>query len=205
MIDKELEAIYKCHEHLNDLDNDSKMRVFKYLLDRYGLIANNIQPFPDNKNIEDVNLEVIPQSNVNVDTNSGGKISSPPIISNTKTSNVKKNKSASSPSYSLVTSLNLVSKGEKSLKDYFGEFETKSNFDYNIVILTYLKNIIKENNVGINHIYTCYKTLGLKIPNIRQSLVDTKNRKGWIETADTNNLQITVAGENYIDHEIKRN
>lgn len=52
MIDKELEAIFKCHELIKELNDDSKLRVFKYLLDRYNLVptgsafesANTQQP-----------------------------------------------------------------------------------------------------------------------------------------------------------------
>lgn len=197
MIDKELEAIYKCHEYLQDLDNDSRMRVFKYLLDRYGIVnTNSFQPNKrtsqdDIPKIENIIPEVL-KKEAQYDKK------------NNTTGSVKKSKPSSSQSYSLVTSLNLVSKGKISLKDYFNKYITKNNFEYNIVILSYLKNESNEDNVGINHIYTCYKHLAIKIPNIRQSLVDTKNRKGWIETANTDDLQITVAGENFIDHEINK-
>ncbi len=197
MIDKELEAIYKCHEYLQDLNNDARMRVFKYLLDRYGLVnfETNQQPNFETKSIspepEPVISEVIKVENKVANTS---KASNP----------IKKVKPTSNQSYSLVTSLNLVSKAKMPLKEYFSQFETKSNFDNNIVILTYLKNELKEENVSVNHIYTCYKHLNIKIPSIKQSLFDTKNRKGWIETSNIDDLSITVSGENYIDHEIIR-
>jgi len=37
MFDKEIEAIAKCTELIKELDNDSKMRVIKYLIERFGL------------------------------------------------------------------------------------------------------------------------------------------------------------------------
>lgn len=199
MIDKELEAIFKCHEYLKDLDNESRMRVFKYLLDRYGMV-NNTSDFDDSK-------KIIQSSDTAI-----GNVEHTPDIekspkSSTKTSSPsksKKGKSSGSQSYSLLTSLNLLPKGKESLKDYFVKFETKTNFDYNIVILNYLKNELHEQNVGSNHFYTCYKSLSLKVPNIIQSLRDTKSRKGWIDTTNSDDITITVAGENYIDHEIGR-
>ena len=200
MIDKELEAIFKCHEYLQDLDNDSRMRVFKYLLDRYGLVNtstafSNASPTIPNKQIEDV--ETVVQENIE-------KNSQHSIKNNTQNnSNPKKTKS-SLQSYSLITSLNLNPKGKKSLKDYFAQFSTKSNFEKNIVILTYLSSELGEKNIGVNMIYTCLKHLGLKIPNIKQSLFDTKNRKGWIDTANVEDLKITVSGENFMEHEIGR-
>lgn len=38
MFDKEIEALAKCTESLKDLDDDSKYRVLKYLLERFGNI-----------------------------------------------------------------------------------------------------------------------------------------------------------------------
>lgn len=197
MIDKELEAMYKCHEYLQDLDNEARMRVFKYLLDRYGLVNNPehlgkpAKFIPNNVETETIPVEELPKTNkqqasVDLDTSIRSK----------------KSKVSSPQSYSLLTSLNLLPKGQKSLKEYFSEYETTSNYEYNIVILSYLKNILDESKVGPNHFYTCYKHLGIKVPNIVQSLRDTKNRKGWIDTSHTDDVTITVAGENFIDHEI---
>lgn len=195
MIDKELEAMYKCHEYLQDLDNDSRMRVFKYLLDRYGIVSNYNEQVPINnhsKAIETITPEVIKQEE---------KTESKVV----KIANVtKKTKPSTNQNYSLIASLNLVSKGSMSLKDYFNQFVTKNNFENNIVILNYLKNEMKEDNVGVNHVYTCYKNLGIKVPSIKQSLFDTRHRKGWIDTSNIEDLKITVAGENFMDHEIAK-
>ena len=37
MFDKEIEAIAKCTELIKDLDDDAKMRVMKYLIERFGI------------------------------------------------------------------------------------------------------------------------------------------------------------------------
>lgn len=41
MFDKEIEAIAKCTELIRDLDEDAKMRVIKYLIDRFGIGATS--------------------------------------------------------------------------------------------------------------------------------------------------------------------
>lgn len=197
MIDKELEAIVKCHELMKDLDDDSKLRVFKYLLDRYNLVPtnsafeSNSAPQPTLASLEA--SEVIEE-----------EIKHKPTKKKT-TSTKPKSSGRSIKSYSLITSLNLVSNGKESLKDFYAKYHTKSNFNKNIVILYYLTKIAEEGNIGINHIYTCYKHLSQKVPNIYQSLLDTKNRKGWIDTSNTDDLKVTIAGENYIEHEIATN
>ncbi|SIT88121.1 hypothetical protein [Pontibacter indicus] len=195
MIDKELEAIIKCHEHLTDLDNDSRMRVFKYLFDRYGLLPSQNQA-SSNMHILTEAYEITEVEDTR-ETPKKAEQKPKKVATNGKSS-----KSSIGQSYSLVTSLNLVSAADKSLKEFFSGYETKTNFDYNIVILYYLKYILKEDNINVNHIYTCYKHLGIKVPNIVQSLRDTKNRKGWIDTSNSEDLKVTIAGENYIEHEI---
>jgi hypothetical protein len=41
MFDKEIEAIAKCTELIKDLDDDAKMRVIKYLIERFGIGASS--------------------------------------------------------------------------------------------------------------------------------------------------------------------
>lgn len=42
MFDKEIEAIAKCTELIKDLDDDAKMRVIKYLIERFGIGTNPV-------------------------------------------------------------------------------------------------------------------------------------------------------------------
>lgn len=42
MFDKEIEAIAKCTELIKDLDDDAKMRVIKYLIERFGIGSSPI-------------------------------------------------------------------------------------------------------------------------------------------------------------------
>lgn len=117
-----------------------------------------------------------------------------------KSTNSKK-KSSSNQSYSMLTDLNLRPTGKKSLEDFYNSFVVKSNMEKNITILYYLKRVLELDNVGVNHFYTCYKKIGSKIPNIYQGLIDTKNRKGWVDTNNMEDLKVAISGENYIEHE----
>lgn len=115
--------------------------------------------------------------------------------------NSSRKKSSSSQSYSMLTDLNLRPAGKQSLEDFYNTFIVKSNMERNITILYFLKRILEIENVGVNHIYTCYKKIGTKVPNIYQGLIDTKNRKGWIDTNNMDDLKVSISGENYIEHE----
>ena len=108
-------------------------------------------------------------------------------------------KSQSSKGYSFITELNLSPSGKDSLKNFMSKYKVSSGAEYNLVFVYYLQKIIGEKNIGANHIYTCYMNLGSKFPsNIRQSLADTKSRKGWINTSNMNDIRVSTIGENAI-------
>lgn len=119
--------------------------------------------------------------------------------SNNKANNISKN------SYSIVGSLNLYPPDKESLKSFIGQFNVSNGFQYNLLFVYYLQKVIGKANINANHIYTCYKTTGIKMPNdLYQSLVDTKRKKGWIESSDMNNITVTISGENYVEQNLKK-
>ncbi|RKT49855.1 zinc ribbon domain-containing protein [Coprobacter fastidiosus] len=119
--------------------------------------------------------------------------------SNNKANNIPKN------SYSIEGSLNLNPSDNESLKSFIGKFKASNGFQYNLLFAYYLQKVIGKTNINANHIYTCYKNVGVKIPNnLYQSLVDTKNKKGWIDTSDMNNITVTISGENCVEQDLKK-
>lgn len=123
---------------------------------------------------------------------------------NSIVSNGKSKTSNKSLSYQIMQTLNLKPAGKKSLVDFSSEFSPKSNFEYNLLFVYYLDKVLNEKNISVNHLYTCYKELGLQVPNIYQSIADTKRRKGWIDTKDMNDLKVPITGENYLEHNMKK-
>ena len=93
-----------------------------------------------------------------------------------------------------------------SLKNFFDQYKVKSNIEKNLIFLYYLKNIMKEDKVGIDHIFTCYRSIGgVKIPgNLEQSIRDTRTNRSWIDYKKMDELSITVHGLNYVEHDIKK-
>jgi len=143
----------------------------------------------------------------NWDLKNSGKRSSSSKDESKESSTVSNGKSKAakkSLSYQIIQTLNLKPSGKKSLIDFVSEFNAKNNFEYNLLFVYYLEKVLNEKNISLNHLYTCYKELGLKVPNIYQSIADTKSRKGWIDTKDMNNLNVPIAGENYLEHDMKK-
>lgn len=124
------------------------------------------------------------------------------ITKKTKTSTITKttsSKTKQSSSPKQLSDLNLRPDGKISLRDFFGQYDIKSNFDRNIIYVYYLEKVLEIPTITIDHIFTCYRETNQKIPNIYQSLIDTKGRKWWIDTTNIDSIKTTITGTNYIE------
>ena len=187
MIDKELKAMAECHEVLGELDTDAKWRVFKYLLDRYNLIPN-IHSTALSKEIPAQDL---------------GTIEIPVVTKVKQNSSKLPKKALASKSYSMIPDLNLMPVGQESLQDFYNTYISKNNYTNTLIIMYYLQNILKIQNITVNHIYTCYKDLSIPVPSIHQNIRDIKSKRNWINL-DYENLKLSVAGDNFMEHKIDK-
>lgn len=107
-------------------------------------------------------------------------------------------------SYSLVTNLDLLAKGnKKALKDFYTEKAPSNAMEKNAVFVYYLQKEAKVTAITVNHVYTCYKHVGVPVPGaFRQSLADTSSKKGWIDTKSMENITIPTLGENFVEHDL---
>lgn len=118
---------------------------------------------------------------------------------------VRKSVKATVKSSKLVNSLNLKPSDKESLKEFYSKYVIKSGFENNVIFIYYLEKTLSQSNIGVDHIYTCYKDVGQKVPgNLRQNIIDTKRNKGWIETDNMDDLRLTQIGENYVEHDALR-
>jgi len=79
------------------------------------------------------------------------------------------------------------------------------NLERNLVFIYYLQQKMGLKNITIDHVFTCYRDIGVKVPKaLQQSLWDTTNRKGWLDTSSSDNITVTVPGLNYIEHDLKK-
>ena len=92
---------------------------------------------------------------------------------------------------------------EKSLKDFVGEKNPSSNVQKTAVFVYYLEKFMNVEEITIDHIFTCYKNMGYRVPNnLQQNLTDTCSSKyGYISRKD-GKYSMTVLGDNYIEFDI---
>ncbi len=90
-----------------------------------------------------------------------------------------------------------------SLKDFFSRYEHKTNYERNLIFVYYLKQTLGLENLGLDHVFTCYRHTGLKVPKaLEQSLRDTAKDKGWVDVDDMDNIGLPIAGINHLEHEL---
>jgi hypothetical protein len=111
---------------------------------------------------------------------------------------------AAKENYSIVKELDLSGKNVgKSLKNFYNEKSPFSFGDKNVVFVYYLKKIAKIPNVTLGHIFTCYDEVGSRKPNaFKQSIADTSSKKGWLNTSSFENIDVSIRGQNQVEHEL---
>jgi hypothetical protein len=108
---------------------------------------------------------------------------------------------ATSPS--AVRDLDLAPRGETSLKDFVAEKHPKTNHDKNVVSVYYLAEVLRLSGVTVDHVFTCYKDMRWREPgNLANSLALTANRKRFLDTASLDDIKLTPAGRNHVDHDL---
>ena len=82
------------------------------------------------------------------------------------------------------------------LKEFYEEFKCKNNQEKILVFLKFLQNSGQE-KPHLNAVYTCYKFMGLSVPNAFQQTVTNMAGNLEVEFSQKNNLaNIQFKGEN---------
>lgn len=107
-------------------------------------------------------------------------------------------------SLSIVKDLDLSAKSNpQSLRDFFAQKKPKDAQEMNAVFVYYLQTVAGVEAITIDYIYSCYKNVGARIPGaLRQSLLNTAFRKGYIDTAKLDSIRIATPGENFVEQDL---
>lgn len=114
-----------------------------------------------------------------------------------------KSKVSRSSQPKFLEDLDLSPAGKESLVDFMAKhIYRQSASQLNLLFVYYLKQVRKVEGVNQDHVFTCYRTLGLKIPNnLYHTISDNISKNRWFRNAS--NLELTVAGLNKVEQEMK--
>ncbi|QDW67680.1 hypothetical protein [Luteimonas granuli] len=105
----------------------------------------------------------------------------------------------------MLKDLDLSSGKQGRLKDFHAQFDAKSAPDHNLIFVYFLQYKLGITGITENHVYTCYRDVGVKVPGaFRQSLFNTANRNGWLDTSDMENIVVSTRGMNHLEHDFPK-
>jgi hypothetical protein len=194
-------AFNQCSDALINLDNKSILKVFQLLSVHFDVLTfqNNYEnPTVTQKESTQMFLPSVDATdNKIIITETIKKSPKNPIAAKSRNGSSKNN-------LQFLTDFDFRPSNKESLKDFANKYNAKSNFEFNLVFTYYLQEILNIQEITTDHIYSCYRHMALKLPSFPQTLTDTKKHKGWIETADMNNLRVTRVGINHIEHDFNK-
>lgn len=194
--EKELKSFNQCADALSVLDKKSILKVFHMLSIHFEVV-----PFLGNS---DDNKNTFNQNDMQDTIESEVFLEAPKKIVQKKavaSTTVRKSKTTSKD-LTYLTDYDFRPSGVEGIKEFYEKYKSTSNMENNLIFAYYFQEKRNEKEMSIDLIYSAYRHVGLKIPSFPQSLIDTKARKGWIDTSNMQEIKVTRAGINFIEHEI---
>jgi len=130
------------------------------------------------------------------------------IKNKAKKKSVKKTKhkgKAKKTALSLDKTLNLKPGGKTSFADFAAKKNPSSDREKVVLCVYYLLNELGKKPVGINQVYTCFKSINWRVPaDLVGTLHWVSSQKGWLDTSDSSDIKMTTHGENLMEHDLPR-
>jgi hypothetical protein len=124
----------------------------------------------------------------------------------TGTAKAKRASKASRSEWGMVKELDLNPVGKASFQNFIEEKNPRSNEDKYPIVVYYLSTVLEIPKITISHIGSIFRlTKSWKEPtNLAGGLGVASSRKGTIDTSSYEDIKITPAGRNFVEHELPR-
>jgi hypothetical protein len=106
----------------------------------------------------------------------------------------------------IVKDLDLKPRGKASFAEFAQTKNPTSHYERCLITVYYLTNIAEVSPVGVDHVYTCFKVMGWRVPaDLRNAMQVAASTKGWLDTSNMSDIRVTVHGDNYVEHDLSTN
>ena len=189
------------------------MNNYENLKDELGTISKILNDYPEvlqpkvfdilvNAYFSEVGIETqksVLSVNEQIESNDDKAQEEEPKVKKTVKGSTKKSPSKGE-SYTLVKTLDLSGKENGiSFKDYVDKHPANSAIKFNVLVVGYLQHVMGLEEITFDHVYTCYKSYGKRIPEkLKQSIYDASSKKGYLN-CNEGNISLTTIGENLLD------
>lgn len=102
----------------------------------------------------------------------------------------------------LDTSLDL-----RELDRFYSQFAPSNNYERILIFADFLRTKLDKAPCTADSIYSCFQKLRSKIKTptaFSQALIDCRGKQGYIDYSNYDSISITVLGDNYLNHDMKR-
>lgn len=111
---------------------------------------------------------------------------------------VKFNKTA----LSIDKMLNLKPSGKPSFAEFAAQKSPSTDREKVVLCVYYLLNKLGKKPIGVNQVYTCYKSLWRVPADLVGTLRWVSSQKGWLDTSDSLDIKMAPQGDNLIEHDL---
>lgn len=116
---------------------------------------------------------------------------------------IKKKAKSKKTTLSIDKTLNLKPSGKTSFADFAAQKSPSTDRKKVVLCVYYLLNKLGKKPIGINQVYTCYKSINWRVPaDLAGTLCWVSSQKGWLDTSDSLDIKMTTHGENLIEHDL---
>lgn len=178
----EIKAMQALAVELEKLDDEARVRVLNWANAKFGAGKTSGHA-----------ASIVSPPAPAATTKAGGSAKSPP-----KSKATKKSKSI----IAMNKTLNLSPSGKKSAIQFQSEKSPTSAIQKCVVAAYYLRETIEVDAVTVADVFTFFKTVGWKVPTDLKNTLQQAGSKGWLDTADGDDIKITSMGENLVEHDL---
>jgi hypothetical protein len=101
--------------------------------------------------------------------------------------------------FTIPRDLNFAPEGKQSLADFLDEKQPRTHHERNLVACYYLQHVMGLAPVGVEQVLAVYRAAGWDAPAQPEVyLRKTASMFGWIDTANTKDIKVVWAGENFL-------
>lgn len=114
----------------------------------------------------------------------------------------KAKRSSKAKSVGLDRDLSLRPKSKKSFADFVDE-KKPSNHEDKVTVCVFWLTTVAGHKATPEAVNSCYEGADWKRPaDLRNKLRVTASKRGWIDTADSEDITITTSGEDHVKHDL---
>lgn len=179
----EVDAIKAVAVALEKLDAEARDRVLGWANAKYGTVSlTTVTPKKD-KDSSARNTD-------NRENTGGAKVSR----------STKRSKSI----IKIDKTLNLSPSGKQSAEDFVKEKSPTNVKQKSVVAAYYVREVLEQEKITVEQIAAIFKGVGWPLPADLKNILQQAGTEGWLDTADSQDIQITSSGETLVEHKLPK-